>query len=143
MTDGGLYCLVVALDRRVTAGVGALGTVEFDEGAYVYVGSAHGPGGFARVDRHRELAAGNRSGRHWHIDHLLTQPGASVVQVVTTAGADAECALAQSLSGERIHKFGCTDCDCPSHLARYPDRRPAIADAVGAPRALPQSSTNR
>jgi Uri superfamily endonuclease len=143
VTEGGVYCLVLTLDRPATVGVGALGPVDFDAGAYVYVGSANGPGGFARVERHRDLAAGERSGRHWHVDFLLTQPGASVARAVTTAGVDAECALARSLSGEWIPGFGSTDCGCRSHLAHYADRRRAVRDAVGAHRALAQTATSR
>lgn len=143
MTEGGVYCLVVALERPATAEVGALGTVSFEPGASVYVGSATGPGGFARVDRHREVAAGERSDGHWHVDALLSLPEASVERAVTTAGADAECALAAALSGERVTGFGCTDCGCVSHLAHYPSRDRAVADALGAHRTLPQSATSR
>ncbi len=143
MTDCGIYSLVVTLDRPTTVEVGALGQVDFDAGAYIYVGSAHGPGGFARVDRHRELAAGERSGRHWHVDSLLSVPGAAVAEAVTTCGVDAECSLARSLSGEWIIGFGCSDCNCRSHLARYADPLRATRDAIGAHRSLAQSATSR
>jgi Uri superfamily endonuclease len=143
VTAGGVYCLLLALDRSATVDVGALGSVSFERGAYVYVGSAHGPGGFARVRRHRELADGDRSGCHWHVDYLLSEPGASVCATVTTADVDAECALARALSGERIPGFGCSDCDCPSHLARYPNHQRAVRDATGAHRAVAQSATSR
>jgi len=68
---GGTYTLVLELDRADSIEVGALGEHRFPAGWYAYTGSAFGTGGFARVDRHYELAAGERSTRHWHIDYLL------------------------------------------------------------------------
>jgi Uri superfamily endonuclease len=68
---GGTYTLVIELPETAQIRVGALGTNTFDPGWYAYVGSANGPGGFARVERHRELAAGERDVRHWHVDYLL------------------------------------------------------------------------
>ena len=63
-TNGGTYTLVLALADSATIEVGALESLEFDAGRYGYTGSAFGPGGFARVDRHRELCAGERDTRH-------------------------------------------------------------------------------
>lgn len=47
----GTYVLLVDVPRAATLEVGALGQLEFAAGAYAYVGSAFGPGGFARIDR--------------------------------------------------------------------------------------------
>jgi endonuclease-3 len=143
VSAGGVYCLILALDRPATVDVGALGSVAFEPGAYVYVGSARGPGGFARVKRHRQLADGEGSSCHWHVDYLLSRTGVSVARAVTTAGVDAECAVARSLSGESVPGFGCSDCGCPSHLARYRDRSRAVGDASGAHRSVAQSATSR
>ena len=52
----GTYLLAVAVDDPATVEVGALGERAFDAGTYAYVGSAFGPGGFSRVDRHRSAA---------------------------------------------------------------------------------------
>jgi endonuclease-3 len=124
MTEG-TYTLVVELPEPATIEVGALGEVAFAAGAYAYTGSAFGPGGFARVERHRELAAGERDARHWHIDYLLGHPGASVAAVVRTADADVECAVGRALAetdeSERVAGFGASDCDCESHLVRAAD----------------------
>lgn len=52
----GTYVFVTDVARAATIDVGALGDREFPAGAYAYVGSAFGPGGFTRVDRHRSKA---------------------------------------------------------------------------------------
>ena len=138
--EGGTYTLVVELDERTTLTVGALGTHTFERGYYAYVGSALGPGGFARVDRHRELATGERDTRHWHVDYLLGAETATLVDVVQTEGVDAECEIAALLAdqrdthdvsaserdtlslldGEAAPGFGCSDCRCDSHLYFHP-----------------------
>jgi Uri superfamily endonuclease len=122
MTEGGTYTLLIAVPEEITVSVGALGEYTFAAGWYVYVGSALGPGGFARVDRHRELAAGERDARHWHVDYLLGHPGTRLDDVVTTAGVDGECAVSTAIEGESVPDFGCSDCDCGSHLWYAPSR---------------------
>jgi endonuclease-3 len=121
-TAGGTYTLLVELAEPATVEVGALGTVDFAAGWYAYVGSALGPGGFSRVRRHRELAAGEHGARHWHIDYLLGHPATPLDGVVASAGTDVECAVAEVLSGERVPDFGCSDCGCDSHLVYRPQR---------------------
>ncbi|MFB6122325.1 MAG: DUF123 domain-containing protein [Haloferacaceae archaeon] len=114
--DGGTYTLVVELPRPTTVEVGALGTFDVPAGAYAYVGSALGTGGFARVDRHRRVAAGTHDVRHWHVDYLTGHPETTLVAAVTTAGVDAECAVADALPQGPIPGFGASDCTCRSHL---------------------------
>ena len=132
MTDasnGGTYTLLIAVSEPRTLEVGALGESEFESGWYAYTGSALGPGGFARVERHRELAAGERDVRHWHIDHLLGAAEATIDVVARSPGVDAECAIAQSIPGDAVPGFGSSDCACHSHLA-YSPRRAPLAEAV-------------
>ena len=113
---GGIYVLVLEVSPTTSeVEVGALGTLEFT-GTYAYVGSALGSGGFARVDRHRELAAGERDTRHWHIDYLLGHPETTLEGVVCFPGDDRECHLARTLPGEPVAGFGASDCDCVGHL---------------------------
>jgi len=118
----GTYVLIVDLARDAAIEVGALGEMEFEAGTYAYVGSAFGPGGFSRVTRHRELAAGDRDARHWHIDYLLGDSAASLAEVVTYPDADLECRLAKDLPGDPVAQFGASDCDCDAHLLAAPDR---------------------
>ncbi|GAB3416854.1 DUF123 domain-containing protein [Haloparvum alkalitolerans] len=117
MDEGGTYTLLVTLPEATRIGVGALGDHAFPAGAYAYTGSALGSGGFARVDRHRRLARGESDARHWHVDYLIGHPEATLREVVTSPGADAECAVAERLNEGPVPGFGASDCDCPSHLA--------------------------
>lgn len=126
---GGTYTLLVELDGPARVEVGALGEITFDAGWYAYVGSALGPGGFSRVERHRELAAGERATRHWHIDYLLGHPRAALQAVHRTPGVDGECRVARALDGERVSAFGCSDCDCGSHLV-YRASRESLSATV-------------
>jgi Uri superfamily endonuclease len=128
--DAGTYTLLVELGRDATVEVGALGDHAFERGWYAYTGSAFGPGGFARVERHRELAAGEREARHWHVDYLLGHPGAAVREVVRSPDADVECAVARRLPGGPVEGFGASDCGCPSHLAALGGDGPTALAAV-------------
>ena len=131
----GTYTLLVELDREATVEVGALGEQALDRGWYAYTGSAFGPGGFARVERHRELADGEREARHWHVDYLLGHPGTALREVVRSPGADVECAVARRLPDGPVEGFGASDCDCPSHLAAPEDDGSAALAAVEAAHA--------
>ena len=141
---GGTYTLVL---ERATGGpieVGALGERQFPAGWYAYTGSALGSGGFSRVTRHAELACGERDTRHWHVDYLLGDDGTSLDEVETTA-ADVECAVARrvAVAGadlDALAGFGCSDCDCPSHLA-YHERRERLRRAVAASHAAVTEDT--
>ena len=126
---GGTYTLVVELSETADIDVGALGTKTFEDGWYAYVGSALGSGGFSRIDRHRELAAGERETRHWHIDYLLGHPESRLASVVRTSGVDGECSVARALDNPALAGFGCSDCDCETHLF-YAATKETLLDAV-------------
>jgi Uri superfamily endonuclease len=128
---GGTYTLLLRLPDPVEIGVGALGTHALPVGAYAYTGSALGSGGFARVDRHRRVAAGDHDTRHWHIDYLTGHPTIELVGVVTSPGVDAECAVADRLPEGPIDGFGASDCGCRSHLAAGEDAG-SVREAVEA-----------
>jgi len=128
---GGTYTLLLRRDSGAHLTVGALGTVEFPAGWYAYTGSALGRGGFARVDRHRAVAAGENDARHWHVDYLLGDDATTVERVVTT-DADVECAVARRLAegaDRSVPDFGCSDCGCATHLVAA-DGREALSTAV-------------
>ncbi|WP_254279579.1 GIY-YIG nuclease family protein [Haloarcula marina] len=126
--DGGTYTLVLERTSDGTVEIGALGERSLPAGWYAYTGSALGPGGFSRVDRHRAVATGENTARHWHIDYLLGDPSTSVDAVVTTE-ADVECGVAERLldAGDAVPGFGCSDCRCRSHLVRREDRDALVA----------------
>jgi endonuclease-3 len=118
---GGTYTLLIELEGPRTIGIGALGEHRVPAGWYAYTGSALGSGGFTRVDRHYELAAGKLSVRHWHIDYLLGDDAASIRGDVRTPDANIECAVAAALPPSPVAGFGASDCDCGSHLAHATD----------------------
>jgi len=133
---GGTYTLLTDLDVDEPAVVtfGAVGERELPPGRYAYTGSAHGPGGFARIDRHRRVAAGDHDVRHWHVDYLLGHPDAQLVVAVRSPGVDAECAIARATvvvatGCESVPGVGASDCCCSSHLA-FARRGPGLERAV-------------
>jgi len=135
MADG-TYTLLVELSEAATIEVGALGEHRFPSGWYAYTGSALGSGGFSRVDRHYELAAGERETRHWHIDYLLGHEAATLRGDVRTVDADVECAVAERLPDGPLEGFGASDCDCSSHLAYGADGGELQRTVASAHRAV-------
>jgi endonuclease-3 len=136
MADPGSYLLVIDCEQSTDIAVGALGNLAFEAGLYTYVGSAFGPGGLSRVDRHRRVAAGEHDVRHWHVDYLLGAEATRVVAVETFVDRDVECAVATALAEagcRRVDSFGASDCDCESHLWGPTDRSTlvAVSNTVG------------
>ncbi|MBT8442953.1 MAG: GIY-YIG nuclease family protein [Gammaproteobacteria bacterium] len=122
-TAPGTYALVFTLSERRSAHVGALGSITFEPGYLVYVGSALGPGGLrARVLRH----ARHDKPPHWHLDYLRIHLELQEAWL-TTATQRLEHAWADLLSESldvAAARFGASDCQCASHLfhsARRPD----------------------
>ncbi|MBT5455692.1 MAG: GIY-YIG nuclease family protein, partial [Rhodospirillaceae bacterium] len=112
----GAYALLIRLPHRLQASIGALGMIGLPAGAYLYLGSAHGPGGLrARLRRHLRP----EKTRHWHVDYL-TEVGKIICILAVPDGH--ECDLvdrARSCTGVSvpIAGFGSSDCRrCPAHL---------------------------
>jgi Uri superfamily endonuclease len=119
--EPGVYCLVFENPGAVLE-VGRLGPVAFRPGHHVYVGSALGPGGLARVGRHLRLGRDRDRTPHWHVDRLLLDPRFRLAAVVTGRTRERlECALFRAVGGESVPGFGASDCGCGSHLASRPD----------------------
>ena len=103
--------------------IGRLGGVQLSKGWYIYFGSAFGPGGLAaRVERHLRY----HKTRHWHIDHLIW---ATTVREVWYSQRQrylehcwAQNALDQPAARNLLRGFGASDCQCLSHLVRFPTR---------------------
>jgi len=113
-TGKGTYTLIMLLKSPCRLKVGALGELYFREGYYAYTGSALGNSGFARVKRHKAVAAGKNRTRQWHIDYLL--PYVEVIEVATSPRP--ECSVAGGIDQHLacVPGFGCSDCRCPTHL---------------------------
>ncbi|ORJ58541.1 hypothetical protein B5V00_11875 [Geothermobacter hydrogeniphilus] len=114
----GTYLLQLFCPQPRTLAIGHLGELELVPGCYLYLGSAHGPGGLAARLSHR-LHPVRRP--HWHLDYL--RQGAEIHQVwYSTDNHADECLWAAALARIRgcipIFGFGASDCRCPSHLFR-------------------------
>jgi len=93
--------------------VGRLKNLHFKKGFYFYIGSAQ-KGLRARIKRH--LA--KTKNIFWHIDYLLSSRYAQIKEIWINSKAR-ECQTAKTLikAGYNfIDKFGCSDCNCKSHL---------------------------
>ena len=115
--EKGIYTLILFLPQARMITVGSLGSMDFSQGYYSYTGSARGPGGLKRVDRHIQISQGIKQTRRWHIDYLLANCSVEDA-VITRTELDLECEIAGAI-GERLKpkpRFGCTDCVCISHL---------------------------
>ena len=115
----GTYVLVITLGSDLTTEVGALGTLSFPAGVYLYTGSALG-GLDQRVSRHIR----HEKTVKWHIDRL-TVAADSVIAYESYPDYVPECELA-SMAGAcgmvpSVDGFGCSDCSCRTHLFRVTD----------------------
>jgi Uri superfamily endonuclease len=103
--------------RPCTTGIGALGRIAFDKGWYIYTGSALGAGGLSRVSRHIRFYREQYRTPKWHIDYLMSAGDIFLRETICgKTESDLECALAAAVSGTGIAGFGCSDCDCATHL---------------------------
>lgn len=116
MIRKGTYVLFLHFDTDVETRIGALGTHILPAGDYCYVGSAMG-GLDQRVSRHLSKSKTIR----WHIDNLTVMCDSSYA-FESEGTVLPECELAkmmESLGNQpMIPGFGCSDCDCTTHLFR-------------------------
>lgn len=111
----GIYTLILSLDVPKDIRIGALGVITFQPGYYIYAGSALGSGGLSRVARHIRFYRERYRKSKWHIDYLMEE---AVLEKTVCAETDLrlECVLASRIGGDSVLRFGCSDCDCASHL---------------------------
>ena len=111
----GAYCLVIELKKDSSIKIGALGNIKFKKGLYCYVGSALN-NLEKRVQRHLSI---NKK-IHWHVDYLLSNKNSSIKKIFyKQSNKRGECNIARFVlknSTSSIAKFGCSDCNCKSHL---------------------------
>ncbi|MBS1250369.1 MAG: hypothetical protein MAG431_01963 [Chloroflexi bacterium] len=122
-SESGTYILILHPKEATEIQVGVLGDFSLASGFYLYVGSAHGPGGVAaRVNRHLSP----RKKLHWHIDYLTKQ--ASIFAVWYAYGVRKfehswAKVLGQMTGAESpMVGFGSSDCACPTHLFYFPQK---------------------
>ena len=129
----GTYVLILRSDDRKTLQIGKRGPLDIAPGYYVYVGSALGPGGvLARVSRHCRSVIS----KHWHIDYLRAHTAlVSVWFCYSPVRLEhAWAGLVATLRGTRpVTRFGCSDCDCATHLY-FLSREPELSEFTDAAR---------
>ena len=121
----GCYCLIISMKKSEKLCIGNLHQdYNFKKGWYVYIGSAMNSL-IPRIKRH--LSDDKRM--HWHIDYLLDGENSEIRDVLfNVSDKKIECDLASIISkdGEGIPKFGCSDCNCNSHLIYFKRKRDAV-----------------
>jgi sugar fermentation stimulation protein A len=116
--DAGNYLILLELIKSRRVETGALGTIGFKKGWYVYSGSAR-KNLSARINRH--LRKGGKK-KHWHIDYLTPHAG-RIKALPLMSYRNLECSLAgelERLGGKPIAGFGSSDCRCAGHLFYFP-----------------------
>lgn len=129
----GCYCLIINMDSKKYITIGKkLGKLKFDKGHYVYVGSAMNSLE-ARLNRHLS----DEKKFHWHVDYLL-KPAEITDIIYNESTRKIECELSQYLSTKTdgIKDFGCSDCDCESHLYYFKNRYEAIEQVENAYKSI-------
>jgi len=112
----GVYILVLNISKNLQAKIGFLGKIKFDKGIYAYVGSAQN-NLEKRIARHMS----KNKKKFWHIDYLLDSEFTKVINVFYKKSRKIEeCKIADNLGKTEIliPNFGCSDCNCKSHLFR-------------------------
>ena len=119
----GSYALRLTLAEPVSLTIGRLGQFHFAPGTYLYLGSAHGPGGLRGRLRHHARAAMRP---HWHVDWLRQNAQLVGGWFAVTEGP-LECLWSQALEKNLaaifpVAGFGASDCSlgCHSHLLYFP-----------------------
>jgi Uri superfamily endonuclease len=127
-SNGGIYVVIAELPKAADIQVGRRRKDHFEAGFYGYVGSALG-GLEKRLARHLS----NQKRLRWHIDYLLN---VAIVRAVIYAvtSQKKECLVAQALFRRLASQpnFGCSDCNCSSHLffsQDYKDLDEAVLDS--------------
>jgi len=123
----GTYVLILRCPRTTNIRIGSWGRLCVQPGYYLYVGSAFGPGGLrARVSRHCR----RHKNKRWHIDYLRQFTAMADIWY-SREPEHLEHRWAESLGRmagmQKIPRFGCSDCQCPSHLF-YAMTPPQLAD---------------
>jgi len=110
----GAYCLLINIKKPTKIKIGSLGKTKFDQGKYVYIGSALN-NLEKRIARHLR----KNKKKFWHIDYLLASKNANVEKVAyKESKRKEECETAKKIAeySIAIKNFGCSDCKCKSHL---------------------------
>lgn len=115
----GVYALILEITRDIVVKVGSLGTLKFEKGFYIYIGSARGPGGLrTRLTRHVRGPARIK----WHIDYITSRDDVKAIAAVV---AETTLDMEETVSSEMIKQkcikpqikdFGSSDKRSITHL---------------------------
>lgn len=126
----GCYCLIIYLKKFSRIKIGnKLGYLEFKRGIYVYVGSA-----MNSLDSRLKRHLSDEKKMHWHIDYLLKNDNSKILEIIFNCDKKVECDISQYLSTKTngINDFGCSDCNCKSHLYYFKNKKEAIEQVKNA-----------
>jgi Uri superfamily endonuclease len=112
----GAYILILCNPKKQRIKVGKLGKIDFAKGYYFYVGSGM-KNLEQRVLRHQRKDKNIK----WHIDYL-TRKFKFIDAKLFPSSKRLECQIAQTFGKNlmMIKGFGCSDCQCLSHLFYSP-----------------------
>jgi sugar fermentation stimulation protein A len=129
--DSGSYLVMLKVPETQDIEIGALGTLRFKAGWYIYAGSAR-KNLSKRISRHLRRT---RKKQRWHIDYL--SPRAALIKAYPVYSyRNLECQLAGALGnlgGLGVPGFGSSDCRCKSHLFYFPGpplKNPAFLEVL-------------
>ena len=127
----GCYCLIISMKKTDKVKIGHLyEDYKFNKGYYVYIGSAMNSL-TARIKRH----ISDDKKLHWHVDYLLKNKNTDIREVIfNVSDKKIECELASEIArdGVEIDRFGCSDCNCNSHLIYFKRKRDAVNSVKNA-----------
>lgn len=115
-----VYLLFLKVLDQKDVEIGALGSIKFDPGTYVYVGSA-----MNSVEKRLERHFSEVENTHWHIDYLTAEIE-PFDYFILPEGSEYEEWLAEKLEKycEPVQGFGSSDSDQGSHLFVIPEPLP-------------------
>lgn len=127
----GNYCLIINMKKDSEIKIGAKGFMFFNSGYYVYVGSSLNSLS-KRIERH----ISEKKKKHWHIDYLLLNKNAKIKEVIYTYCSEKiECEISVNINkyaDNYIELFGCSDCNCASHLYYFDSYDDAVNCSIEA-----------
>lgn len=127
----GNYCLIISVKEDTSIRIGAKGMMSFKKGYYVYVGSA-----LNWLDKRIERHISKKKKKHWHADYLLLDDNAQIDEVVFTySSKKIECDISNEISKNSdgyIELFGCSDCNCISHLYYFKGYDDALKSSISS-----------
>ncbi len=121
----GVYTLIIEMPKTTAVNVGAKRKDVFEQGFWVYVGSALGTTATNLANRlSRHFRSDKKS--HWHIDYLLRENVTLLDAIWSTSERNRECEVVSQLlaSGQFEYGpkgFGSSDCKkgCTSHIVMH------------------------